>query len=34
MAEDIAKAAAEWGNKAITDLSFTAGAFLLSLKID
>ena len=34
MAEDIAKAAAEVGNKAVMDLSLTAGAFSLSLKID
>ena len=34
MAEDIAKAAAEVGNKAAMDLSLTAGAFSLSLKID
>ena len=34
MAEDIAKAAAEVGNKAVMDLSLTAGTFSLSLKID
>ena len=34
MTEDIAKAAAEAGNKVVMDLSLTAGVFSLSLKID
>ena len=34
MAEHVAKAAAEASNKAVIDLSLTAGAFSLSLKIN